>query len=198
MVDGRREDASEDTDEYAPIQTLSTCYHGVMGKLVKEGWSRLDMLLEEHGEESFLQGICGRVAEGESPDVVSRSMGVPWLVVRKWMEDDGRRYGLLELAKRCWADRLVWSAVSAARDAGVDDVSVCRLRADTYLKVAAKADRGSWGDAKEDRGAGITLVIDRSCGGTVQVEGGVLRIGIEEGAGTHIKDIPVEFGECEQ
>ena len=52
-----------------------------MGALVREGYSRLDVLLEEHGEELFLQGICGRVAEGESPDVVSRSMGLPWLVV---------------------------------------------------------------------------------------------------------------------
>ena len=39
---------------------------------------------------------------------------------------------------------MVWDAVSAARDAGVEDVSVSKLQADTYLKVAAKADRGSW------------------------------------------------------
>lgn len=168
-----------------------------MGALVREGYSRLDVLLEEHGEESFLQGICGRVAEGESPDVVSRSMGLPWLVVRKWLEDDGKRVGLLELAKRCWADRLVWDAVSAARTADVDDVSVSKLQADTYLKVAAKADRGSWGDAKDDKGAGITLVIDRSCGGTVKVDGGVVRIGIEESAGTHIKDVFEDFAVIE-
>jgi len=154
-----------------------------MGALVREGYSRLDVLLEEHGEESFLQGICGRVAEGESPDVVSRSMGVPWLVVRRWLEDDGKRVGLLELAKRCWADRLVWDAVSAARDAGVEDVSVSKLQADTYLKVAAKADRGSWGDAKEDRRDGVTVVVQR--GGVVAlVDGG--------SQGTHIQEIPAE------
>lgn len=133
-----------------------------MGVLVREGYSRLDVLLEEHGEESFLQGICGRVAEGESPDVVSRSMGLPWLVVRKWFEDDGKRVGLLELAKRCWADRLVWDAVSAARDAGVENVSVNKLQADTYLKVAAKADRKGWGDGVGVGGGGfggVTIVI---------------------------------------
>lgn len=155
-----------------------------MGTLVREGYSRLDVLLAEHGEESFLQGICGRVAEGESPDVVSRSMGLPWLVVRKWLEDDGKRVGLLELAKRCWADRLVWDAVSAARDAGVEDVSVSKLQADTYLKVAAKADRGSWGDAKEDRRDGMTVVVQR--GGVVSlVDGG--------SQGTHIHEIPQEI-----
>ncbi|MCG3176993.1 MAG: hypothetical protein MOGMAGMI_01957 [Candidatus Omnitrophica bacterium] len=176
-----------------------------MGALVREGYSRLDNLIAEFGPSELIAGdsalideICAKVSQGEKPwEIATKHHNIAWMVLRKWIEDDGKRSAVFELAKRCWADRLVWDAVSAARDAGIEDVSVSKLQADTYLKVAAKADRGSWGDAKEDKGAGITLVIDRSCGGTVKVEGGVVRIGIEEGAGTHIKDVSEDFAVIE-
>ena len=72
------------------------------------------------------------------------------------------------------------AVVSWHRRSGKDAV---KLQADTYLKVAAKADRGSWGDAKEDRRDGVTVVVQR--GGVVSlVDGG--------SQGTHIQEIPAE------
>lgn len=163
-----------------------------MGVLVREGYSRLDNLIAELGPSELIAGdsalidkICAHVSQGMEPwKVATEQYNLAWMVVRKWIEDDGKRSAVFELAKRCWADRLVWDAVSAARDAGVEDVSVSKLQADTYLKVAAKADRGSWGDAKEDRRDGVTVVVQR--GGVVSlVDGG--------SQGTHIQEIPQEI-----
>ena len=162
-----------------------------MGALVREGYSRLDNLIAELGPSELIAGdsalidkICAHVSQGMEPwKVATEQYNMAWMVLRKWIEDDGKRTAVFELAKRCWADRLVWDAVSAARDAGVEDVGVSKLQADTYLKVAAKADRGSWGDAKEDRRDGVTVVVQR--GGVVAlVDGG--------SQGTHIQEIPAE------
>lgn len=155
-----------------------------MGSLVREGYSRLDNLIAELGPSELIAGdsalidkICAHVSQGMEPwKVATEQYNVAWMVVRKWIEDDGKRSAVFELAKRCWADRLVWDAVSAANGATVEDVSVSKLQADTYLKVAAKADRKAWGDGVGAGGVGfggVTIVI-----GDVKTP---LEIGVIEG-----------------
>ena len=150
-----------------------------MRKITKS-YARIDELVESHGEVGVVELICSRVAEGDEPYDVARSMGLTWMALRRWMESDDNRMAVLSLAKRCYADKLVWDAVRGVResDAKTEDIQLSKLRADTYLKVAGKLDRGSWGDAKEDAKSGITVVVNR-VGGEIKVEGDVLTIGCD-------------------
>lgn len=118
--------------------------------------------IESEGEDSVLEMLCSRVAEGENPQDIARGMGLSWFVVREWLED-GNRMKRIELAKRCFADGLVWQGLAAARDATVEDVAVARLQVDTYHKVAGKMSRVEWGGEAEAVGngfaGGVTIVI---------------------------------------
>ena len=51
-----------------------------------------------------------------------------------------------ELAKRCFADGLVYESLKEARDADIDTVQVAKLRSDVYSKTAGKVSREEWGD----------------------------------------------------
>ena len=95
---------------------------------------------------------------------------MPWMVMRRWLEDKPERMAEWELAKRCFADGLVYEGLQVVRDACVESVPLARLQAETYGKQAAKMSRVEWGD-REDRASGfgaggITIVI-----GSVAVPG---------------------------
>lgn len=111
-----------------------------------EGFARLDALLADHGEGWLLSAFVSRISEGESPVSVSAGLGLPWFVVRGWLEDSPARMAQMELGKRCFADGLVWEGLEAARDATPESVSVDRLKVDTYHKLAARLSRDEWGD----------------------------------------------------
>ena len=128
----------------------------------------MDRLIEMHGVDGALALICTRIAEGEDPRDIARGSGMPWMVMRKWMEDKEERMKEWELAKRCFADGLVYEGLREVRDCGLEGVPLARLRSESYTKMAAKISRVEWGD-REERGAGfgnqgITIVI-----GNVQV-----------------------------
>lgn len=118
--------------------------------------------IEAEGEDSLLEAICSRVAEGENPVVVAKSMGFSWFVVREWLEEGGRMKRL-DLAKRCFADGLMWSSLEAARDAEPESVNVARLQVDAYQKAAGKMSRVDWGQEATPVGGfgagGVTIVI---------------------------------------
>jgi hypothetical protein len=105
----------------------------------------MDRLIDMHGEDGALRMICTRIAEGEDPRDIARGSGMPWMVMRRWMEDKEERMREWELAKRCFADGLVWEGLSAARDATPEDVSVARLQVETYHKTAGKMSKVEWG-----------------------------------------------------
>lgn len=125
-------------------------------------WELLSKMVEEVGADEFLEMLCSRVAEGESPVEISRNIGLSWFVVREWLEA-GDKMKRLELAKRCFADGLVWEGLEAARDATPESVSVDRLKVDTFHKIAGKMSRVEWGgEAATVGGAfagGVTIVI---------------------------------------
>lgn len=123
----------------------------------------MDALLEQLGPDGVLAMVCTRIADGEDPRDIARLNGMPWMVMRKWMEDDESRLREWELAKRCFADGLAYESLREVRDCGLEEVPLARLRSESYVKMAAKMSRVEWGD-REERvsgfgNGGITIVI---------------------------------------
>lgn len=84
------------------------------------------------------------------------------------------RYDAVLAAK---ADGLVHEALADVEEAtDIPSATVARVKSDVKLKVAGKWDRQRYGDAKEGGAGGITVMVDRSCGGNVQ-------IGVQDGRG---------------
>ena len=130
----------------------------------------MDRMIAEHGEDGALALIMTRVAEGEDPRNIARSNAMPWMVMRRWLEGKSERMAEWELAKRCFADGLVYEGLQVVRDASVESVPLARLQSDVYGKQAAKMSRVEWGDgemrATGINGGGITIII-----GNVKVPG---------------------------
>lgn len=137
----------------------------------KEGWRRLSALVEEVGEEEVLLMVMNRVAIGNSPEEVAKSHNLPWYVLRKWLEDKPERMDAWSLAKRCFADGLVYEGLKEVREAQIETVGLAKLRNDAYGKMASKMSRSEWGDADEVRsgGGGVTIII-----GSVVPEGNLI------------------------
>lgn len=114
-----------------------------------EGFSRLDALIAEHGDEWLLSAFVSRVSDGESPQDVSVGMGLPWFVMRSWLEDSSDRMKEWDLADRCFADGLVYEGLKEVRDCGLEEVPLARLRSESYAKMAAKLNRVKWGEQKQ-------------------------------------------------
>ena len=129
-----------------------------------EGWSRLDALIAEDGEEGVLARVMTRIAIGENPQDIALSMGMPWIVMRKWLEDKPERMAEWELADRCFADGLAYEALREVRDCGLEEVPLARLRSEHYDKKAGKLNRVKWGEQKQGFVAeGMTM--DQALGG---------------------------------
>lgn len=109
----------------------------------------MDRLIEAHGEDGALALVMTRVAEGEDPRDIARSQGMPWMVMRRWLEDRDVRMREWELAKRCFADGLAYESLREVRDAGLEEVPLARLRSESYVKMAAKMSRVEWGEQKQ-------------------------------------------------
>lgn len=86
---------------------------------------------------------------------------MPWMVMRQWLEDKPERMAEWELAKRCFADGLVYEALREVRDSGLEHVQLAKLRSEHYGKTAAKLSRAEWGEQKQqtDMAEGVTVVI---------------------------------------
>lgn len=133
-----------------------------MGKLTTEGWTRLDEMIATHGEDGTLALIATRMAEGESMKEIALSCGMTTTVMRRWLEDDEKRMEEVALARRCFAEELVYEGLREARDADIETVGLGKYRTDTYLKMAGKLDRVAWGEKAEvgaTGGMNFTIVI---------------------------------------
>lgn len=123
----------------------------------------MDAMIAEDGEEGVLSRVMTRIAIGDDPREIALGMGMPWYVLRKWLEDKAERMQAWELAKRCFADGLVYESLREVRDAGLEEVPLARLRSETYQKTAGKVSKVEWGS---DQAAitgfgnkGITIII---------------------------------------
>ena len=106
----------------------------------------MDAMIVEDGEEGVLARVMTRIAIGDDPRDIALSMGMPWYVLRKWLEDKQERMQAWELAKRCFADGLVYESLKEVRDCGLEEVPLARLRSETYQKTAGKVSREEWGE----------------------------------------------------
>jgi len=80
------------------------------------------------------------------------------------------RYDAILAAK---ADELVHEALDDVADAvDIPSAAVARVKSDVKLKVASKWGRERYGDKQEKGAGGITVLVDRTCGGTVSIESG--------------------------
>ena len=129
-----------------------------------EGWSRLDAMIAEDSEEGVLARVMTRIAIGDDPREIALGMGMPWLVLRKWLEDKPERMDEWALADRCFADGLAYEALREVRDCGLEEVPLARLRSEHYDKKAGKLNRVKWGEQKQGFVAeGMTM--DQALGG---------------------------------
>jgi hypothetical protein len=124
----------------------------------------MDAMIAEDGEEGVLARVMTRIAIGDDPRDIALSMGMPWYVLRKWLEDKAERMQAWELAKRCFADGLVYESLKEVRDCGLEEVPLARLRSETYQKTAGKVSKVEWGTENAvaaGGGGNITIVIGR-------------------------------------
>lgn len=131
-----------------------------MGKLTRIGYARLDALIAEHGEEWLGGQIITRIADGDNPMEIARSLGVHYVCLKRWMEEHAADD--VAFARMAFADGLVAEALGEMKNADVDNLQVAKARADVYLKVAGKASKVEWGDGAQVGGGGmgsITIVI---------------------------------------
>lgn len=156
-----------------------------MGKLTTDGWTRLDEMIATHGDDGTLALIATRMAEGESMKEIALSCGMTVTVIRRWLEDDEKRMEEVALARRCFAEELVYEGLREARDADIETVGLGKYRTDTFLKMAGKLDRGTWGEKAENGGGGgITVVVQR---------GGVVAIGENKSLGPTLQVMAQEI-----
>lgn len=131
-------------------------------KLKTVGWARLTALVEEHGAAGATELIVGRVANGEKLSEIGESMGIPYGVLYRWVQDDADRAGAYKAALEAKADEEAHRMLEIADSATPEDVAVARLRADTRKWLVSKWGRKQYGDESSGPsgfGGGITIVI---------------------------------------
>ena len=120
-----------------------------MGTALRESYARLDDLLSEHGEGWMLDLLVAGVSEGEKPWEIVQRLGLVYSAVKKWLEDEPSRMDALELAHRCFADKLSYQELEEAALATTDDVALRKFRADVWGRKAKQLDRQRYGDKVE-------------------------------------------------
>ena len=136
-------------------------------RLATLGYAKLTARIDECGKDNVVADIVTRMAEGDQPQEIARSYGIPYICLKGFLEENAVDY--VGLARRAHADVLVAEALRHVDEAQIEDVAVARLKAETKLKIAGKQSV-EWGDKSVAGGGGgmgnITIVI-----GTVDVPG---------------------------
>lgn len=123
------------------------------------GYARQDQLVADHGVDGYLDMIAGLVAEGESPKQIAESFGMPYIVMRKWLEADKARMAMIDLALRCYADNLAYESLAEVRDATMDDVPLRKFRTDVLDRRAKQYDKNRYGEKQQvEHSGGVTIM----------------------------------------
>lgn len=100
--------------------------------------------------DNFREDFLCLIADGNSPYDICRNMyGVPWWVLRKWIESSADLMQDYEFARKAGADKLMYDALDEVKKADIETVQLAKLRADRYDRMAGKMDRNTWGDKVE-------------------------------------------------
>lgn len=108
--------------------------------------------------------IFRRLCEGEKLPAIGKAMGLPKGRFVEWFTTE--HIGLYDLALKVRAADLAMDALDAADGATPETVQVAKLKADVYLRLAAKFDRERFGD-KKDMAVAVTTVPDAGLVGTL-------------------------------
>jgi len=119
-----------------------------MGELAKLGWQRMDVLVGEHGAEDVLHMVCDQVADGMSLSEISKVEGVPYSVLWRWLNAEGRMESY-RVALEARADKEAHDVLHIADSATVEEVGVAKLRVDARKWAASKWDRERYGEASK-------------------------------------------------
>ena len=119
-----------------------------MGAIAKLGWQRMDALVVDHGAEDVLHMICDQVADGMSLSEVGQNEGIPYSVLWRWLNAEGRMEAY-RLALEARADKEAHDVLHIADGATAEEVGVAKLRVDARKWAASKWDRERYGEASK-------------------------------------------------
>lgn len=124
--------------------------------------------------------VFARLCEGETLREIAKAWELPRGPFCEWfMQTHGV---LFDAALRVRADQLANEALDKADRATPETVGPAKLQADTRLKLASHWDRNRYGGAKDAQpSGGVTVIVDRSCGGTVSVQAGESKVVVTGG-----------------
>lgn len=134
------------------------------------------------------QEVFRRLTEGETLREIAQAWAVPRGAFTRWYMET--HSDLFDAAAKVRADELVNEALADAEAATAEDVAPRKLNVDTKLRVAEKWDRARYGAKDSGPVGGITVIVDRSCGGTVEISAGGATARIPLGGSTEASAIP--------
>jgi len=108
----------------------------------------MDALVVDHGAEDVLHMICDQVADGMSLSEVGQNEGIPYSVLWRWLNAEGRMEAY-RLALEARADKEAHDVLHIADGATAEEVGVAKLRVDARKWAASKWDRERYGEASK-------------------------------------------------
>jgi hypothetical protein len=132
-----------------------------MGKLTRQRYAALDALISERGEDWMHEQLMQGISEGVPHTDLAGRFGLPWWLVREWIEANCAED--VALAYRARADLLSDAADRVVAQTCSETVQADKFQAEHWMKQAGRFDSVKYGSG-EVRGAiggvgGITIVI---------------------------------------
>lgn len=113
----------------------------------------------EGEREEVLERVFGLMCEGKSVEESSGVVGVPAGTLRRWvMEASVEVRGRYWVARRLWGSALAEEALRVARESVNQTSTVDKLRVDTLLRLAGKANPVEYGDKQVVEHTGSQVV----------------------------------------
>lgn len=131
-----------------------------MGKLARQNYTDLDVVVAKHGLDNIRDVLMRRLSAGDSPSAIAaEEFGLAAWVLRKLVESHFSED--VGLAYRARADDLEWEATNEIRNSTVETVGLSKLRSDYLLRLAGKLDRSKWGEKADgcSGGGGVSFTI---------------------------------------
>lgn len=123
-----------------------------------------------------VEDVLERIANGGTLHKVAREVNRPFTCLHALFQVEpwGPKY---VAARKAWADARQDEAIELVDNVKPDrdHVAKVKLQAETYQNQAKAYNAERWADRKDGGAGGITVLVDRSCGGAVRV--GVLDAG---------------------
>lgn len=125
-----------------------------------------------------VEDILRRVADCGKLQKVCLDIKQPYTLVHPHLHSTPELKARYEAARAAWADALHDEALDIADKVAPEQgpVSKAKLQCDVRFQSAKAYNRDRFGDEKGVAGGGITVVVDRSCGGAV-------RVGVQDAGG---------------